>query len=288
MNDAVKAMLKQFGHIKNRNDEENALKEIIQQISLLGLDRSGFFERAAFYGGTVLRLLHGLDRFSEDMDFCLLKPEPDFALSNYFEKLSEELERYGFTARITEKRTGPGAEIESAFVKQPTQQGLLVIGKSPDGVHKEQLIKVRLEVDKHNPPGAITAKRLVKLPVPFMVNTLDLPSLFAGKLHAILARAYLNRVKGRDYYDLQFYLARDIPVNAAYLEAKLRDSGHYEEQHPLTRPWLIRMLKGKIATVDFEKVKADVLPFVSAHGAESVATWRSELFAALVEEIHLV
>ncbi len=106
MNDAVAAMLKQYGPIKTAADEENALKEIIQHIALLGLHRGGFFKYAAFYGGTALRILYGLDRFSEDLDFCLFQPDLDFTFGPLLVHVRDELERFGFKADVSEKRKG--------------------------------------------------------------------------------------------------------------------------------------------------------------------------------------
>jgi len=285
MNPAVLAMLKEFGDIKNSRDEQNALKEIIQKIVLLGLHRQNFFDRAAFYGGSALRILYGLNRFSEDLDFCLMPADKNFTLSPFFQGIEEELARFGLKAMISEKRTGPGTEIESAFVKQPTYQGLITIGLKPKPTQPEQLVKIRLEVDKNNPPGGVEERRLIKLPTPFMIKSLTLPSLFAGKLHAILARSYLNRVKGRDYYDLQFYLARGEAVNMAYLEAKLRDSGHFSGELPLDRDQLLGLLKTKFEQVDFKKAAADVRPFLHAQDIAQTDEWTSELFCALIDTL---
>jgi predicted nucleotidyltransferase component of viral defense system len=285
MNQAISAMVKEFGDIKSPSDGQNALKEIIQKIVLLGLHRQKFFDVAAFYGGTALRILYGLNRFSEDLDFCLRPANRDFVLAPYFRGIQDELERFGLEAKITEKKTGPGTEIESAFVKQPTHQGLITIGLNPKSSHPGQLVKIRLEVDKNNPSGGIEERRLIKLPTPFLVNTLTLSSLFAGKLHAVLARAYLNNVKGRDYYDLQFYLARDTVVNMVYLEAKLRDSKHYSNKEPLDREHLLKMLKTKFMSVDFRKAAADVRPFLHVADQSQIDEWSSELFCALIDTL---
>lgn len=285
MNQAIVAMLKEFCDIRNNADEQNALKEIIQKIVLMGLHRQKFFDSAAFYGGTALRILHGLNRFSEDLDFCLMPANHEFALAPFFRGIEEELARFGLKAKISEKKIGPGTEIESAFVKQPTYQGLITIGFKPKPTQPEQLVKIRLEVDKNNPPGGVAEHQLIKLPSPFMVKTLTLPSLFAGKLHAILARSYLNRVKGRDYYDLQFYLARNTAVNMPYLEAKLRDSGHFAGTQALERGQLLQLLKVKFASVDFKKAAADVRPFLHTEDLAQTNEWSSELFCALIDTL---
>lgn len=284
MNDAIAAMLARYGPLVDSRDEDNALREIIQQVVLLGLHRGGFFEQAAFYGGTALRMLYGLDRFSEDMDFCLMTPDPAFRWAVFGAAIEQELARYGFDARLESKRSGPDVAIESAFVKQDTMAGLLVIERRRRGP-RGQLLKVRLEVDKQNPSGAERTKKLVKLPIPFLVSTLAEPSLFAGKLHALLARAYLQRVKGRDYYDFLFYAARDTPINMIYLEAKLRDSGHYDQRASLDRRRLIELLVHKFETVDFDKARDDVRPYIPAHKVASLADWGPELFIAIAQEL---
>ncbi len=219
------------------------------------------------------------------MDFCLKKPNPQFRFAPFFESIGEELERFGLDASLEEKSTGPDVSIESAFVKQNTSRGILLIGGTGAKTPKGQVVKVRLEVDKLNPAGAKSSKKLVSLPTPFMVGTLTEESLFAGKLHALLARAYLNRVKGRDYYDFLFYCSRGTKVNLEYLEAKLRDSGHYAENEKLSGEKLIALLKQKFATVDFEKGKDDVRPFLKPEKSRDLKEWSVELFSALAEKI---
>lgn len=284
MNDAIAAMLARYGPLRHVQDEDNALREIIQHLVLLGLHRGGFFDKASFYGGTALRILYNLDRFSEDMDFCLAIPDADFSFAPYLESIEQELARYGFSATVEEKRSGPEVAIGSAFVRQDTIAGLLVIERTRRGP-RGQLVKVRLEVDKQNPPGSDRTKKLVKLPVPFLVGTLSEPSLFAGKLHALLARAYLNRVKGRDYYDFLFYAARDTAINMRYLESKLRDSGHYRGSEELSVPLLIEMLTRKFESVDFDKARDDVRPLLLAEKARALHDWGPELFIAVAQEL---
>jgi len=285
MSDAMRSMLREYGPIKNFTDEINALREIVQRVTLLGLYRGGFFEEASFYGGTALRLLYNLDRFSEDMDFCLKEPNLNFNLAPFFKSVTVELERFGLDARVEEKKTGPEVSIESAFVKQNTYQGLLIIGSGLSKITKGQLIKVRIEVDKLNPAGSKTCRKLMNLPTPFMVGTLTEESLFAGKLHALLARSYLNRVKGRDFYDFLFYCNRNTKVNLQYLEAKLRDSGHYSDEKELTLDHLVQLLKMKFTSVDFEKAKSDVRPFLKTEKVRDLTEWSSELFSAFAEKI---
>jgi len=288
MNDALRAMLRAYAIINSQNrqtDQINALREVIQRITLLGLHRGGFFDKASFYGGTALRILYDLDRFSEDLDFCLTTPDPDFQLSKFFDSIEAEHARFGLHPILQERKSGTEVNIESAFVKQDTCKGLLVIGGGIDKIPKGQTLKVRIEVDKANPPGAIAQSKIIATPIPFMVGTLTESSLFAGKLHAILARAYLNRTKGRDYYDFVFYSSRGTPVNLQYLEAKLRDSGHIVGTQALTLETLIDMLKTKFSKVDFESAKEDVRPFIKPEKRPDLAEWSAALFSALAERL---
>jgi len=285
MNDAIDAMLRTYGRIETKRDEDNALKEVIQRLVLMGLYRGKFFEKACFYGGTGLRLLYGLDRFSEDLDFCLIEADPFFNLKAYFSPIRDELERYGFAVRLEEKKTGLDVAIESAFVKQDVSSGLLLIGKDNKRAQKGQVVKIKVEVDKTNPPGFKMEKKLIKLPTPFLLTTLSEGSLFAGKLHALIARAYLNRVKGRDYYDFLFYASRGTKVNLTYLEAKLRDSEHYVQIPPLDRMTMIGILNKKFMSVDFEKAKSDVMPFISLNRQSDLHDWCAELFIAIAKDL---
>ena len=196
-----------------------------------------------------------------------------------------ELARFWLDAAIEEKRSGPEFAIESAFVKQDTSKGLLIIGQNAAKAPKGQLVKIRLEVDKSNPPGANPSQKLISLPTPFMVGTLSEESLFAGKIHALIARNYLNRVKGRDYYDFLFYAARGTRVNLKYLESKLQDSKHLIAGESLSIEGVITLLKNRFANIDFEKAKSDVRPFVKPERQLDLEEWSVDLFSALAQNL---
>ena len=207
MNEAVARMLERYDN-HSLEDHLQALREILQEIALLGLWRSKFFDKAAFYGGTALRILYGLDRFSEDMDFSLLSPMDDFELSAYTTALQKELAAFGFDVRIDQRDKSAESAIQSAFLKANTLTQLLVIESSEDllkTVHRGQILKIKLEIDTDPPPEFETHTRYLLQPIPFAVRTYTLPDLFAGKMHAILCRRWKNRVKGRDWYDLVWY-----------------------------------------------------------------------------------
>lgn len=119
MNNVISQMLSKY-EIKNTHDEVNALKEVIQEIVLSGLARGNFFEDAAFYGGTALRIFYNLDRFSEDLDFALLNKNINFDLSEYFNYIEKELNAYGLNLEIKTKEKSAHSNITSAFLKGDT------------------------------------------------------------------------------------------------------------------------------------------------------------------------
>ena len=254
MHDAIQTMLSRY-ELETTADYVNALREILQGVALLGLWRSKFFEHGAFYGGTALRILFGLDRYSEDLDFSLLKPNTGFSLNTYSESLKREVESFGFEVEIdSETRT---SQIESAFVKANTHRELLVIGAGEDivrGIHPRQTLKIKLEVDIDPPGDFVTETRYVLQPIPFSVRTFSLPDLFAGKLHAVLCRRWKSRVKGRDWYDLVWYTAHHPEARLSHLESRMRQTGDYGEDGPLAENTLLNLLHNRIDSLDVEQV----------------------------------
>ncbi len=197
-----------FSQAKNPDQYRQRLRELIQQLCLLGLWRGSFFEHAAFYGGTALRMLHGLDRFSEDLDFSLLKAKPDFRLASYLDFVRRELEAWGITSQ-TGLILKQDSRIESAFVKTNTLQTLLkleVPATELKSLHRDEVSNVKFEIDPFPPCEFHSESRYVLEPIPFSVRVMSLPDLFAGKMHAVLARGWISRVKGRDWYDLIWFV----------------------------------------------------------------------------------
>lgn len=284
MHPAIKAMLTQYGFIKTIDDEKNALKEIIQKICLVGLHRNDFFEKASFYGGTALRILYSLERFSEDLDFCLDKKDLDFRWVDYKEAVLQELRTYGFEAEFESKKEDSDSAIGSAFVKQSTLRGLILI-ESKVKTSRDERIKVRLEIDKSNPSGATYEKPFIYQPEVAQIKTLDRPSLFAGKMHAIIARQYQKNVKGRDYFDLLFYLRDGVRINLPYLENKLKDTGHINPMEVLSEDRLREIFLEKIADVNFKQAVTDVSPYISSRQQEGLRLWSSNFFAALAPKL---
>jgi len=291
MNTAVETMLERY-KCQSEQDYVNALKEIMQEVALLGLWRAKFFEHAAFYGGTALRILYKLDRFSEDLDFSLLKKDENFKLSSYLGAIQVELESLGFGVTVEEKKKSVETSIESAFIKAGTKEHLLKIEiprALADQVQHNAILKIKLEVDT-DPPGKFeTEAKTLLLPIPFAVNTLKLPDLFAGKIHALLERNHKTRVKGRDHFDFVWYLARNTPVRLEYLHEKLKQSSKWsakngwDSKQPLTIEKLRSLLSIKFSEVDFEVAKRDVAPFIKDQDALNM--WGKEFFSQMLDGV---
>lgn len=286
MNEAVQQMLSRY-KCHSSLDYENALKEIIQEIALLGLWRAKFFEKAAFYGGTALRILYGLDRFSEDLDFSLLKQDGNFELSKYNKAVQIELQSFGFDVNVDTKQKTFDSNIKSAFIKTGTKKQMLKI-QVPEQIvrriHQDHSLKVKIEVDIDPPGDFATEVKPLLVPIPFNVNTFQQPDLFAGKLHAILCRNWGSRVKGRDWYDLVWYIGHKIPVRIKHLKTRLAQTK--KEEIKLDRDKIISMLNDKITAVDLKNAKYEVRPFL--RDADSVAVWSKEFFKEIITKIQVV
>ncbi len=285
MNDAVKAMLQQYA-CKSTQDYINALKEIIQELALLGLWRAKFFEHAAFYGGTALRILHGLDRFSEDLDFSLLKANSEFSLKKYNQAIKDELQAFGFVVEVESKLKAQESQIQSAFIKAGTYQQLIQIQTPADllkTLHQQKMIRIKMEVDTDPPQDFSTEAKYRLLPIPFSVLTFGLPDLFAGKLHAVLCRQWQSRVKGRDWYDLVWYLSRKTPVHLAHLQARLQQSGHWQTDKKLTLVEVKKRLNQRIDKLDVDAAKKDISLFIRDQSA--IEVWSAEFFKAIVDDL---
>jgi predicted nucleotidyltransferase component of viral defense system len=284
MNQALKDMLEAY-QPATPTDYQNAAREVVQEIALLGLWRGGFFEHAACYGGTALRIFHGLRRFSEDLDFTLLTPDSITRLDRFLPAVATELESWGFTFDVAPKSSGGATGIESAFLKSSTQLNLLHIGAPADLARRlpwNQKLQIKLEMDLEPPPHAMTEVRTQLLPSPYQVKLYDLPSLFAGKLHAVLCRGWKSRIKGRikgrDFYDLVWYVSRNIHPNLEHLDARMRQSGHWDGD-PMTRQILKQLLLDRFSTLDFKQASDEVRVFLPA--PRELDLWSREFFDGL-------
>ncbi|MBI5544709.1 MAG: nucleotidyl transferase AbiEii/AbiGii toxin family protein [Deltaproteobacteria bacterium] len=255
-------------------EEEQALREITQEIVLAALGRTDFFKCAGFQGGTCLRIFHGLNRFSEDMDFALAAPDPKFVLAPYLERVREELTIFDYQLEIDD-RSKAGAAVQEAFVKDDSVGKLLRLGYRPRAGPLRKL-RIKLEVDTNPPPGATYDMPVLDFPFPSAVRVFDLPSLFAGKIHALLCRSYL---KGRDWYDFIWYTARRTPIRHALLGAALNQQGPWKGQAPTTDDaWCAEQLRAKIEEVDWAQARRDVQRFLKPRELPSLELWTREFF----------
>lgn len=287
MSDAIAQMLKNY-NVKNLYDQKNAMKEIMQEIVLCGLSRAGFFNKAAFYGGTALRIFYGLDRFSEDLDFSLETPDTTFDLASYFPVLEKEVRAFGLNVTILEKEKTKESHIHSAFLKGNTREHLLLFyadERIAGSVPKGETVKIKFEVDINPPDYATFEHKYRLLPVPYEINLYDMPSLFAGKIHAVLCRAWKSRIKGRDLYDYVFYLSRGASVNQKHLQARLLQSGFISSDVKCTREEVRHMLSERFAAINFEQAKQDVEPFI--HDASVLDLWSADFFQQITERLNV-
>ncbi|MDC7226181.1 MAG: nucleotidyl transferase AbiEii/AbiGii toxin family protein [Spirochaetales bacterium] len=286
MKDAAKQLFDDYLS-KNNGSADMALAETIQAITLLGLSRTDFFSRAAFYGGTALRILHNLNRFSEDLDFSLLQPEKgEFRLDSYFGPLVEELESFGFKVDVSLKNKKIITPIESAFIKADTRVHVINAG-APESIssviHRNAVSKIELEIDTNPAEGADYDVVFIDEPIPFSVRTYSMPALFAGEMDAVLSRGWSKRVKGRDWYDFAFFVRKKTPLLLPHLEARLRQKNFYTADEPLRETVFLELLKERINTVDFEAAKQDVRPFIN--DPREIEIWSPEYFLHVMNNI---
>ena len=271
--------------IKNTTDEINAMKEIIQEIVICGLSRSGFFGEAAFYGGTALRIFYGLNRFSEDLDFALLEPNTKFDLNKYFPFIEKEVMAYGLNLNIITKEKTKGSNILSAFFKGDTKEHIFIFfpNENMKNVTSLKNIKIKFEVDTNPPPGATYEFKYKLLPSPHQVRLYDEPSQFAGKIHAILCRNWNYRTKGRDLYDYIFYLSKETKVNLALIKSKLVESKVISEKSKFDIDILKNLLNAKFKEINYTDAKEDVMAFIE--DKESLSLWNTDFFVEITKNL---
>ncbi len=285
MNSVIEQMLNQH-QSTTLSDKKNSIKEVVQEIMLCGLSRAGFFHSAAFYGGTALRIFYGLDRFSEDLDFSLAAPDPDFRLDAYLPTLEKELASYGFRFQAEARKKTVDSDIQSAFVKGNTREHILICyadDRLARSIGGGELIKIKFELDTTPPPFASFEQKYRLLPIPYEIRLYDMPSLFAGKLHAVICRAWKSRIKGRDLYDYIFYLSRQTPVNLKHLNARLVDSGFEGAREDMTLPEIKQILLQRFSSIDYSQAKEDVLPFI--RNPASLDVWNAAFFQSITENL---
>lgn len=252
--------------------KRNAIFEVNQQIILAGLYNGGFFNEAAFYGGTCLRIFHGLQRFSEDMDFSLLAPNEDFDFTKYFQPIIDQFALVDRNVEIKKKDKKNFGKVESAFLKDNTDVYDITF-------QTEKSIKIKIEVDTQPPMSFHTEQKLLLLPESFMTRCFTLPCLYAGKMHALVYRAWKNRVKGRDWYDFEWYVRHNVPLNFAHLHERALQFNNED----ITKESFLEKLNEHLSTTDINQVKTDVLPFI--RNPKEMAIWSNDYFLQLAQMI---
>lgn len=250
----------------------NAIFEVNQQIILAGLYNGGFFDVAAFYGGTCLRIFYGLQRFSEDMDFSLLLPDKEFDFTKYFKPIIDEFAIVGRQVEIKKKDKNSFGKVDSAFLKDNTDVYDVTF-------NTEKSIKIKIEVDTQPPLKFGTEQKLLMLPHSFMTRCFVLPDLFAGKMHALVYRGWKNRVKGRDWYDFEWYVRHNVPLDFGHLTERIFQF----DNEIVTKDVFINQLKEKLSTANINQVKDDVIPFVK--NVKELDIWSNDYFVQLADMI---
>ncbi|MCI5582562.1 MAG: nucleotidyl transferase AbiEii/AbiGii toxin family protein [Anaeroplasma sp.] len=278
MNTVIEQLIDNYNP-KNSEEVKNAIREITQSIVLIGLSRSDFFSKASFYGGTALRIFYGLNRYSEDLDFTLNMVDVSFSLEPYIESIRNVAKSYGIELNIEVRNKKIETPIESAFAKLSTYQTFISLNiddKITKKLHKDEILKVKFEVDCTPSLGFNIESKWITDPELAAVNVLDIESLFAGKLHAILCRSYKGTVKGRDYYDFIFYINKRVKPNLQYLRNKLIESKKISENDEFNMDVLKNMLHERFNQIDFNQVRSDAQRFVMKN--EDLSLYCKELF----------
>lgn len=261
-------------HPMTDDARESAQREVMQKIALAGLNRGGFFEHAAFYGGTCLRIFHGLNRFSEDMDFSLIEKDSNIHIENYFQPIVDEFRSIGMPVEIVKKDKKAFGRVESAFLKEDTEAYDIKF-------QTRKMLKVKIELDTNPPLQFSTEQRLLMQPYSFSVRIFTLPDLYAGKMHALVYRAWQRRIKGRDWYDFEWYVRNGIALDFNHLQARIKEFSGED----VNRDQFMQQLRNKLATSDIDNVKQDVLPYISHEQRRELDFWSNNYFLQLADMI---
>lgn len=273
MNEVYQNMLSAYD-LTTDQSKRNAIFEVNQQVILSGLYNGGFFDKAAFYRGTCLRIFHGLQRFSEDMDFSLIKPDKEFDFTQYFQPVIDEFAAIGRQVEIRKKDKSNFGKVESAFLKDNTDVYDI-------SFQTEKSVKIKIEVDTNPPLLFSTEQKLLLEPRSFMTRCFTLPDLFAGKMHALVYRSWKNRVKGRDWYDFEWYVRNRVALDFAHLQERIKEFNGCEKSE---EEFLVD-LRQRLSSADINQVKSDVLPFIK--NIKELEIWSNEYFLQLMDMIKI-
>lgn len=259
---------------QNVAERTSVQREVMQKVVLAGLSRGGFFEHAAFYGGTCLRIFHKLDRYSEDMDFSLLSKDSQIHIENYFDIIVDEFKTLGMSVDIVKKDKKMFGRVESAFLKEGTEAYDIKF-------QTRKMIKVKIELDTNPPLSFSTEQKLLMVPYSFGVRCFVLSDLYAGKMHALVYRAWQRRVKGRDWYDFEWYVRNRVSLDFNHLKERIRDFNGME----IDKEEFLNALREKLATTDINMVKQDVLPYIDDE--HKLEIWTNDYFLQLLDMVEI-
>lgn len=282
MNNAIVQMLQRYKRT-SLGDEERALREVLQEVALAALYEAGLFEKAAFYGGTALRIFYGLDRFSEDLDFTLLSSDPKFEWTPYKQIIIRQMAAFGFDTSLEEKVKRDPTGVQSAFLKANTLTELLKISVNSSkvkGLHPHTTTRIKIEIDTDPPIHFPTENRYLRGPVSVPIRCVTEQGLFAGKMNAALFRAWKQRVKGRDWYDLVWFIQRGTPLDLSLFS---RIMGRDQK---ITHAELLQLLSDKLATLDMASARQDIETFIEA--PNNVSSWSQEFFLYWIKQMQVV
>ena len=283
MNEMLEQLLGDYSEAPE-SEREQAIREVIQELVLYGLSAAGFFNKAAFIGGTALRIFHGLKRYSEDLDFMLMQPS-EFDFNDYLPLVRQRLSVFGLSLELREKER-KNSDIIAGLAVANTKELYLAIYSEDDyskTIYRTQTTKIKIEIGKHISDRAWYKSVVKTKPFIHAVTLCDMPTLFAGKIHAILFRKHWGKVKGRDLFDFAFYVRRNTPFNLDFLNDKMKLSN--ESGNEMTFDDVVIMLEERFKSIDYESAKKDVLPFLNEEEIRELDYWGPDYFVKLTEDI---
>ncbi len=265
----------------NSLEQENVLRELLQQLVLASLSRAGFFKTGAFHGGTCLRILHGISRFSEDLDFLLKAPEPRFSWSPYLQRILRDSMADGVDFEVDDKSTTEGP-VKKALLKLD-DLGEILTGDLPFPRHPKKKIRIKLEVDTNPPQGSRWISQYITFPMTAAITTQDLPSAFSTKSHALLCRSY---TKGRDWYDFIWFVSKQISPRFDLLQNAIQQQGPWAGRNiQVSTNWYREVMRKRIEEIDWAVARQDVSRFIPGREQESLDLWSAHLFQYHLDQL---
>lgn len=277
MNEIITERLSEY-NVQTAEEELNAIKEITQEIILYALSKTSFFSHAYFSGGTALRIIHGLNRFSEDLDFTTNVVKADFQFNDYMDEVLLTLKQYGLDMKV--KKAKDDSFVKARELKENSAKWTLSFPSN------KQLKKVliKLEIDTNPPSGSVEAKANLDFPLLHQVKIGSMETLFSGKLHALLCRSFM---KGRDWYDLLWYIKKNSNINYELLKNALFQMGPYQGENlkVVNRDFVVSELSSKIKALNWKEVRRDVERFLKPEELDTLKLWDEDLFLEKVQKI---